>query len=151
MKSCVSALFLVVATALSVLGTSSGMEPDKAVTDELKKLEGEWKIVGGEQGGKAIDVKGGALVLKDGKSTVKTPNPKIVFENTFTIDPSKSPKWMDVSNVKTKQNWEGIYELKGDKLRAVFPAGKDGKRPTEFKTKKGSSDVMFIYERVKKK
>jgi uncharacterized protein (TIGR03067 family) len=141
---------LVLPAVLSCAVASSGDEPQKAkaVEAELKRLDGEWRIVAAEQGG-AVTESNDLVVFSGLKCTVTNPETKIVLENTITIDPYKTPKQIGVTNTKTKQTWVGIYELKGNQLRAVFQGEKDGKRPTEFKTKKGSQEVMYTYERVK--
>jgi hypothetical protein len=56
---------------------------------------------------------------------------------------------MDVTNAKGETH-RGIYELKGDKLRAVFQPDGARARPAQFGTKK-RGEVMFTYERVKPK
>jgi uncharacterized protein (TIGR03067 family) len=150
MKRRVLPVLAAVATALGFLGASAGEEPDKAVEAELKRLDGEWKIIAAEQGGAAVE-SNDVVVFSGRKCTVTNPGTKIVLESTISIDPSKTPKRIEVTNTATKEVWAGIYELKGDTLRAVFQGEKGGERPTEFKTKKGSLEVMYTYERVKPK
>jgi uncharacterized protein (TIGR03067 family) len=139
--------------AVLVAFAASGQEApkkDEAVAAELKQLKGQWQITAAEQGGAATEAIG--LVEFDGDKCILTdPKTKVVLENTIAIDPSKNPKWMDVTNLKTKQTWLGIYEFKGDTLRAVFQTAKDGKRPTAFTTRAGGSEVMYTYKRVKAK
>ena len=129
------------AAALGWSGAFAGEEPEKAVAAELKRLDGDWKIVAAEQGGEAIE-SNTLVVFSGGKCTVTNPATGIVFENTIAVDPSKTPKRIEVTNTKTKEVWAGIYELKGDKLRCLLYGGKDAKAPAEFKTKKGSLEVM---------
>jgi len=64
----------------------------------------------------------------------------------FTIDPTRSPKWVDAEG-PDKRTWSGIYELGGDTLTMVFQSRRDGKRPTEFKD--GDGRIMNSYKRVK--
>ncbi len=150
MEHRVLTILLVVATAVGFIGVAAGEEPDKAVVEELKRLEGEWRIVAAEQGGDVVACSD-LVVFSGRKCTVTNPSAKIVLENTISLDPSKATKRIEVTNDKTKEAWVGIYELKGDTLRALFYGGKDAKPPTEFKTKKGSLEVMYTYERVKPK
>ena len=132
-------------------GTSPGDEPSKAVKEELKLLAGEWKIVAAEADGKPIESKGIVTFTADGKCTISSQRSGIPdIETTFTIDPTKEPKHLDVLDAVRKTPHKGIYELKGDKLRAVFQPDANGERPTEFATKK-KGEVMFTYERVKTK
>src|SRR5262249_52116036 len=83
---------------------AGGKEADGAVKAELKRLEGEWRIVAGEQGGRAFEPDD-VVVFSGEKSTITNRTTKVVTENTFTIDPAREPKWMDVTNVKTGQTW----------------------------------------------
>jgi hypothetical protein len=41
-----------------------------------------------------------------------------------------------------------IYEFDGDKMKCCV-ALPGGKRPTEFKTKEGSTDMFIVYQKVK--
>jgi uncharacterized protein (TIGR03067 family) len=147
-----SVWMLVLPAALSCVALSDGDEPQqaRAVETELKRLAGEWRIVAAEQSGEAAE-SSGVVVFSGLKCTITDPTTSLVLDNTITIDPSKTPKQIGMTNTKTKQTWVGIYELKGDQLRAVFQGEKGGKRPTEFKTEKGSQEVMYTYERVKPK
>lgn len=150
MSHCRLFFLFVVALGLLPFQANAGEESEKAVAQELKRLEGEWKIVAAEQRGEAVEA-GDLVVFSGQKCTVTNPATKIVFENTIVIDPSKSPKRIEVTNTQTKQVWAGIYEFKGNQLRCLFYGGKDAKPPTEFKTTKGSEEVLYIYERFKSK
>ncbi len=123
-------------------------KPDKAVEAEHKKLDGEWKIVTAEAGGQMIESKSTA-VFAGAKCTLIDPGFPAVA-NTILLDPTKEPKWIDLTNPATKTTFLGIYELKGDSLIATFQAEKGG-RPTQFKTKKAGAGAMYTYERVKQK
>jgi uncharacterized protein (TIGR03067 family) len=128
---------------------AGGEEPktDKAVEAELKRLEGRWRIVAAQKEGAATESK--TLVQFSGtRCTLTDPDIKLVVENTVVLDPSKDPKWIDLTNTTTKLTHRGIYELKGDRLKAVFSLDKDGKRPEKFETTKGSREVMYTYERL---
>lgn len=143
-------LLFVGVAGLVVRGAYAGEEPEKTNAEELKRLEGDWKIVTAEQGGEAVECND-LVVFAGRKCTVTNPATMIVFENTIAVDPSKTPKRIEITNTQTKEVWAGIYEFKGDKLRCLFYGGKDAKVPSEFKTTKGSLEVMYTYERVKPK
>ena len=140
----------VMAVSSCCVGTSFGDEPSKAAKEELKLLAGEWKIVAAEADGKPIESKAVVTFTTDGKCTIVTPGSTTTIETTFTLDPTKEPKHMDVADAVRKTPHKGIYELKGDKLKAVFQPDANGERPTEFATKK-KGEVMITYERVKPK
>lgn len=121
---------------------------EKALAAEWKKLEGEWKIVAAEMGGATVEASD-VVAFSTGKCKVTNTTANIVFENTVTLDPSKKPRLIELTNTKSKERWLGIYDLEGDKLRCLFYS-KDDKTPTEFKTAKGTLQIMYTYERVKK-
>ena len=137
-------------SVVGVLGQETPKKDD-AVKEELKRLEGSWRVVAVELGGKEMDREeiGDAKNLWVFSGTkCSTVTGKRTIECTFTIDPAKSPKWIDVTRTSDKVTWPGIYELKGETLR-VFQGTPGGKRPTEFKTTEGTQEVIHTHERVK--
>jgi uncharacterized protein (TIGR03067 family) len=140
MKLC--ALATALAAALVVVAAE-----EKAAEKESKKLQGKWVATSlrhGDTEAPKEDIEKGAitLVIKGDKFTFKTP--KETQEGTFKIDPSKSPKTIDLS-VTTKGGKKktivGIYEWDGDALRI---AGDQEKRPKDFKSKLGGSIVVRL-------
>jgi RNA polymerase sigma factor (sigma-70 family) len=118
------------------------------IKEDLKRLEGTWHMVACEEGGKVLapgntnpndffTFEGTTLFFKSGHRGL---------EGTFTIDPSKNPKWMDQA-FKTNV-FKGIYELKGDTLR-VYLGAPGGERPMQFKTKAGEKLWLRTFKRVK--
>src|SRR5262249_59037030 len=135
------------------VGTAGDDTPkvSKEVQDELKRLDGEWRVVAAEVDGEPFESK---LVLRfaGGKCTSSDPGSGLPdWETTIALDPAKAPKRMDMTNPKLKTTHRGIYELKGDSLKVVYQIDQKGDRPTEFQTKKGSGLAMFTLERVKPK
>src|SRR5262245_4313046 len=140
------------ALAVALSGTSNGADDAK---DDLKALQGKWKLVGGERDGTAIpkdNVPPGTVTFeKDGRVTASLPDYEA--EGTVKLDPAKKPKTIDLTHDKGPDKDKkqfGIYKLEGDKLTAcVSPPGKPEKeRPTGFTTK-DSDHVLFIFERAK--
>src|SRR5713101_8087445 len=121
---------------------------DKAAKKELKKLEGTWALVSGEQNGKELSkeaLKGAKLVIVGNKHTVNLGDETIV--GTHSLDPSTKPKSIDADNVGKKHL--GIYEIKGDEFKVCF--AEPGKyRPKEFTAKEGSGNFVHVWKRVKK-
>jgi uncharacterized protein (TIGR03067 family) len=120
------------------------------VRAEVGRLQGTWRVVAVELGGKELG-RGefgpdNLLDFADDTCAVLTGKQRPI-DCTFTIDPTKSPKWIDMTRTSDGVSWEGIYELKGDTLK-IFLGG-PGKRPKEFKTKEGTSQVIHTHERVK--
>ena len=145
--------------SILLLATSAGFAADDgAVAKELKSLAGSWKGVAAEEGGKAIP-KGELLSITftleaDGKAAVRV-NDGEAFQTLSVIDPTKSPKTIDIEylgGLYKGQKQYGIYKLEGDRW-TVFstPAGgRPEDRPKGFdsKTAKGT---LVVWERVKDK
>lgn len=126
---------------------------ERAIKEEMKKLEGTWRLVATEvdgkekEAGKAYDV---FLIFANGKCSLRTVmgDKEKTREVEFTIGPTKSPRWLETEGPDLKSR-PGIYELKDDTLRLSVQTQRDGKRPTELKTKEGGNEVLSTYKRVK--
>lgn len=72
-------------------------------------------------------------------------------KGTTKIDPTKSPKTLDIAGTEGPNKGKtilAIYELKGDTLRICYDlGGKD--RPTEFKTEADKPLFLVTYQREK--
>jgi uncharacterized protein (TIGR03067 family) len=138
---------------LLLVGIASLLVAADDAKDELKKLEGTWSMVSGEQDGKKLDadiVKGAKLVIKGDDHDVKVG--KDTFKGTHKIDPSKKPKTIDAMDTEGKfkgKTSHGIYDLESDTFKVCFAEpGKD--RPKEFSTTKGTGHIMHVWKREKK-
>jgi uncharacterized protein (TIGR03067 family) len=151
-RICLAALFC--AGGFAVFGGSSILADDKAAVEkETKKFQGTWTIESSVTGGQEIprDQLKGFLVIYEGeKHTVKNGD-KVIQVGTQKIDPSKSPKTIDVTMTEGPEKGKvmlGIYEFDGDTMKVCFdPQGK--KRPTEFKSEPGSANFVNVHKRVK--
>src|SRR5262245_27214091 len=131
---------------------SGAVADDKAeVEKEMKKFQGDWTIESSETGGQKIpadQLKGFIVTYERDKHTVKMGN-KVIQVGTQKIDPSKSPKTIDVTMTEGRNKGAvmlGIYEFDGDTLKACFdPQGK--KRPMEFKSPPGSQNFVNVHKR----
>jgi uncharacterized protein (TIGR03067 family) len=135
-------------TAHYVAVYSAEPKDDKSDKD---KLQGTWEFVSGQIGGKEPDgdeadrIKKHTFVFKGDKLTAKE-------ESTYTIDPGKTPKQIDlnvdVGPEAERGTWKGIYELKGDELTMCM-ALPNQDRPTEFTSKEGTMTFLMKLKRVK--
>lgn len=141
--------------ALLALAASARSQDDAAKKD-LKGMEGTWAVTFLEKDGEKVseeqnkkaDVK---LVVKDAKYTIYFGEMKLAT-GLVKLDLTKKPKQIDAvaEDGPTKgKAMPGIYELKGDEMRVCF-AQPGGERPTEFRTRAGSGQVLITYKRREK-
>ena len=125
------------------------------ITKELKALEGKWKAVSMETGGKAFPKESipdfTFTVAASGKAISKSAQEE--YEATITVDPKKSPRTIDnlhESGAQKGKKQYGVYKLEGDKWTVCMtaPGAAEGDRPKDFKTK-GTAVVVFVFERQK--
>ncbi len=141
---------VLVVLALNLLGAAQAGDAAK----DLKLMEGTWSGTFLETGGKpfpdqekAVKLK---LVIKGDKYTVFLEDKKFV-EGTLKLDPAKKPK--AIAAIAADGAFKGmvqpgIYQIDANAMRVVF--SKPGaERPTEFKTKEGTDEVLISYQRIK--
>ncbi len=139
---------------LSLMGLMSARADENAVKNELKALQGTWKVTAAEQDGDPLDrIVGGTMTIKDNNFTIKTAG-GTVMKGDLNLDPTKSPRQIDLAHqdgLLKDKNWQGIYELKGDTLKLCYAeADSEKERPTEFKTLKKSRLLLLELKREKK-
>src|SRR5262245_22717960 len=120
-----------------------------AKKDDAKKdqeaLQGSWRPVSSEQGGKdqTEEAKEHTLTFDKDTFTVKKGD-ELRFKGTFKLDPTKKPKTIDMTVTEGRRDDDkgkelhGIYELSKDGLKwcTCEPGGNE--RPKEFATKEGT-------------
>lgn len=136
-----------------VLGLLASSIRADDVEKELKKFQGTWAFESVEVAGQKVPpepLKGMTITMEGDKYIVKM-NDVVVEAASQKIDPSKSPKTMDVTVTEGPNKGKvylAIYEINGDTLKVCFdPEGK--KRPTEFKGDVGSQ-TLVVHKRVRK-
>jgi uncharacterized protein (TIGR03067 family) len=120
---------------------------------EIARLQGKWQIVLAMVDGKEPEGEEKKNMLK--RPVVFDGN-KVKFkeEATFTIDPGKNPKQIDlvVKNGPPEEvgTWKGIYKLQGDELTLclVLP---NATRPTDFVINPGELDPAKMASLLKLK
>ena len=141
----------VVLAAVGGIGAHAGDNAD--AEKELRKFRGTWRFESVEAGGK---VQPGAAfkdmtVTFDGHKYVVKKGDDVIQACTQKLDPSKSPKTLDVTVTEGLNKGAvilGIYEISADTLKVCFdPEGK--KRPTQFKSASGSQ-TLVVHRRMKK-
>jgi uncharacterized protein (TIGR03067 family) len=134
---------------LAAIALVAAQAPITDLAQEMKKLEGKWKVVKVEVGGKAsppekfqdtfVVIKGNKFVMaKRGKEALG-------LDATFTIDPNKKPKTMDLTATSQKEGIPvlAIYALDVDELKVCMPlANPLGIRPNTFDTEDKEKPIM---------
>jgi uncharacterized protein (TIGR03067 family) len=129
--------------------------------DDAKKdqeaLQGTWRPVSSEQGGKdqTDEAKEYTLTFDKDTFTVKKGD-EVIIKGTFKVDPSKKPKAIDMTVTEGRRDDDkgkevlGIYEVDKDSLKwcTAEPGGKD--RPKAFATKEGTKDLLVTLKKEKK-
>lgn len=130
-------------------------DTDDDVRKELKALQGTWKAVALEAGGKPLPKEAipdfTFIIGADGKSTGKMA--KSEYSATITVNPQKDPKTIDnlhESGAQKGKKQYGVYKLEGDKWTVCMtrPGVAEGDRPKDFSTK-DTTNVVFVFERIK--
>lgn len=149
MKRIISLIF-VLAMPFAVLADNTN-----DVSKELKALEGTWKAVGMEAGGKPFPKESVIdftfIVAANGKATGKSAQEE--YQATLTVAPGKSPKTIDnlhdTGAQKGKKQY-GIYKLEGGRWIVCMtrPGVPESDRPKDFNTT-NTANVVFTFERIK--
>jgi RNA polymerase sigma factor (sigma-70 family) len=106
-------------------------------------LQGTWLPVSGEQNGEKLPkekFEGGKTVLKGDNITLQVLENGPAREGTYTINPDKKPKEIDMTFGNATMM--GLYELKGKTLKVVMS---ERGRPSDF----GSAGAtLVVFERM---
>jgi uncharacterized protein (TIGR03067 family) len=126
----------------------SGSAAKEAAADPLAPFQGTWEIVSVEKDGSALpqdDIAGITVIISG--SAYRLINKDNVSKGTFTVDPAKDPKQMDVHHKENDpETMPAIYEITSDTFRVCYnPEG--GTRPTSFSTKPDSGFLSVVYKR----
>jgi len=137
---------------LSLFGIAQADDKDKAAEDD-KKFEGTWKVAVMEIGGNKAPTEAfeNMTFTFTGKKYVQKSGDNVVEAGTQDLDPSKSPKYMDVTVTEgeTKDKKQlAIYEIDGDTCKICFAQHDSKDRPTKYDTK--DTDNMYFELKRKK-
>jgi len=130
---------------IKTLGSDGAGTP----SDDLKKFQGAWRVTSMEAGGTASppeDVTNIVVVVKD--RSYKVLNIDGRDGGTFSVDPSRQPKQMDIAS-ESGATLLAIYEWLGtDGFRVCY--GREGApRPTSFTTTNDARHLMITYKHWK--
>ncbi len=105
-----------------------------AVKQERQQLEGTWLVVSAGSGTKALkELKGATLTFSGGKVSLSVGGKR--KEGTFTIDPAKDPKHIDLAledregKAGKPEVIRGIYQQEGDEMTVCLGGAMQKKDP----------------------
>ena len=137
----------------AVIVTSTLVFSPAANANDLKDMEGTWKVESAEAGGQKVeseDLKAIVVKITGDRYEVKTKDK--LDAGTLKLDETQKPKTMDATDTEgldAGKVVKAIYELSGDTLRVCY-AMEGAERPAEMATKEGSPLLMLTYKREKK-
>ncbi len=124
-----------------------------ARADDLKDMEGMWKVESAEAGGHKMetgDIMEVILKITGARYEVRIKGK--MDAGTLELDEKQKPKTLNATDTEGEDVGKvvkAIYELSGDTLRVCY-ALDGGERPTEMATKEGSPLLLMTYKREKK-
>ncbi|QJW96275.1 TIGR03067 domain-containing protein [Frigoriglobus tundricola] len=134
-------------------------DPKPAAAEDLKRLNGEWKVVALEANGKkapAAELEGMRWSFSGAEVRFADPGEELGEKSSVKLDPSQSPKHIDLVGLEGAgkgMTSQGIYKLENDRLVICLRDSKSAEkgRPTTFTTGVVSESGLITLERVKDK
>ena len=124
-----------------------------AQADDLKAMEGTWKVESAEAGGKKIEAEEIlSLVLKISGARYEVHLKDKIDAGTLALDEQATPRTLDATDTEGEDVGKvvkAIYEISGDTMKVAYTLD-GGERPKEFATKEGAPGLLMIYKREKK-
>lgn len=124
---------------------------------ESSDLQGTWKLVYQESGGKKLpdektaEMYHGKMVFRGSEIQYTVELPGFDFRFSFLLHSNKQPTGIDLKLVETKDGkgtgkmMLGICRLEGDTLKICYNAAK---RPTEFAAAEGSDNMLIVLKKA---
>ncbi len=144
------ALILTLFLGQGILSEEDSTQQSSEARRAQEMFQGIWKFSSINDNG---EIFGPELIhrafAQDGYVTIKGRNLEVVNpENgqarvaSFRLDPSKSPRQLDLIN-RHERIYRGIYKFEGENLVVCLERGADGPRPIDFEVKEGSERLLF--------
>jgi uncharacterized protein (TIGR03067 family) len=133
---------------ICALAADPSKQPDAKA--DLKPLQGVWLISAVESNGVKVKPDDAKWVLEGDKYTTKIGTQ--VQEGTVKVDPTKDPKWINLSvtaGSNKGQTYRGIYKVVDDELLLCFPKNTKADRPTELSGNTENGQTLMVLKRKK--
>jgi uncharacterized protein (TIGR03067 family) len=145
----------VLAVVLATDAPKAGLLAADAPKKDKEGLQGTWKVVSVEKGGKDQEVGKGFVMVFDKDTFAVKRGDDVIVKGTFKVDPAKKPKAIDMTITEAKKEEykdkevHGIYELEKDSLKWCMAEPGENDRPTEFATKEGTQRLLVTFNKEK--
>ncbi len=146
--SSVTSSILTAMTMLAASELASKTMDEANLQNEMKRLQGTWRCVETEVGGrrvKADEIAEHRMVISGSECSLHSGKRVTTF--SIRIDTEASPMHIDLKTKSTNETMHGIFRFEGPKLYINLDMDKQA-RPTEFPTAPGSKQVLRQFEKV---
>ena len=149
-------MFIVVAVSSAATLAADAADKEESIRADRARMAGEWRVVSIEANGNtnADSVVAGITVVNrlDGTWSLLS-NGNIIAEGTSTIDPTTSPKDIELKGIRASvenargTHYRGIYEVHETTRRLCFvPADKP--LPESFSGGRDTGQILVTFEKV---
>jgi uncharacterized protein (TIGR03067 family) len=130
--------------------------PEGDAKQDRELLQGSWRPVSAETGGKALKAAPDSVTIFENDSFVVKKGDVVQVKGTFKIDASRRPRTIDLTVTGGQVEGDkgkvarGIYQVDGDTLTWCTAEPGDERRPTEFATQQGTKHTLITYMKDKR-
>ncbi len=142
--------------AVLALGALAGADTSKTdAKKELKKLQGTWKVLTMERGGRVRDADEALGMVIAGDEFRLTKGDEVMSRGKLKIDASKTPRQADLEIAEDHEDRNvgkkalAIYSLDGSFLKLCVNRPGKSERPRAFSSPAGSQIVLVTLKREK--
>jgi uncharacterized protein (TIGR03067 family) len=140
--------FLPPISAILVVAVAVAAVQEDVPKKDVAKLQGTWKVVALEAGGKKApeeSFKEKRFLIKGDKISLSGNSENL---RPYRLDAAAKPRAIDIPGDVEKEFSKAIYEVNGDKLKLCFSQSTKLDRPKDFNTE-GTRYLCFTLKRVK--
>jgi uncharacterized protein (TIGR03067 family) len=143
---------------LSVVSPEKGVAgppeavPGKLVLDDVGGLQGTWRCVSAEMGGKHPDDAIEVLFVIEKETITAMHGKEVVWKATLRLNTLKRPKTIDLSIVEGYLKGKeivGIYQLSRNSLKLCLTGPDKQGRPKGFMSNEGNTDELLNLRKEK--
>lgn len=130
---------------LCFLGASITAAQGNRATEDLKTIQGKWKVQSCLYDGKEVAAEvGNGWTFTNNKLKVES----APEEMTITLNAAKRPKEMELRVGTAPQPVKGIYAVENESLKFCYGTKENDSRPDRFESKSGSGRLLITLKRT---